>query len=90
MDPQRPFALDNNYTVFSVFFVIRSEKKKWVAWLPMIPFALTTKKNSVAVVKCERALSVENDCRGERNPSKVKMPSEGNSKINVVETEIKQ
>ena len=35
---------------------ISDNKKKWVAWSPMGPFALEDKKNSVVVVKCEWAL----------------------------------
>ena len=35
-----PFALGDDDTLFSIFFVMKSEKKKWVAWLPMIPFVL--------------------------------------------------
>ena len=39
-----PFILDDNDALFSIFFVVRNDKKKWVAWLPMIPFTLDDKK----------------------------------------------
>ena len=39
-----PFSLDNNDAL--LFFVVRNEKKKWVAWLPMILFTLDDKKKT--------------------------------------------
>ena len=54
-----PFTLDDNDAHFSIFFVVRNEKKKWVAWSPMIPFTLDDKKNNVVVVRCERAIKSE-------------------------------
>ena len=42
--PQGPVALGDDDVLLSIFFVVRSEKKKWVAWLPMILFTLDDKK----------------------------------------------
>ena len=39
-----PFVLDDDDTVLSIFCVIRSQKEKWVAWLPMILFTLDDQK----------------------------------------------
>ena len=35
-----PFTLDDNDALLSIFFVVRNEKKKWVAWLPIEFFML--------------------------------------------------
>ena len=40
-----PFALDDNDTLLSTFFVIRNEKRNGMrAWLPMTQFTLDDKK----------------------------------------------
>ena len=39
-----PFTLDDNDALLSIFLAVRNGKKKWVAWLPMIPFTLDDRK----------------------------------------------
>ena len=39
-----PFAIDDNDALLSTFFVVNNNKKEWVAWLLLIPFAPDDRK----------------------------------------------
>ena len=84
------FVLDDNDTLLCTLFVVRSEKKKWVAWLPMIPFTLDDKimspSSANGLVCMISSKSKPNICTVLGKCAKVDFPSQSECNVGTTKT----